>query len=44
MKSIPSYATYLFACGREAGDWMFSGANYEIVNNDIDTEKFKFNS
>ena len=43
MKSIPTYATHLFACGKEAGDWMFSGAKYEIVNNAIDTNRFKFN-
>lgn len=43
MKSIPTYATHLFACGKEAGDWMFSGAKYEVLNNAIDSNKFKFN-
>lgn len=43
MKSIPKYSTELFACGKDAGDWMFSGANYTIVRNAIDVEKFKFN-
>ena len=35
-RSIPRYATNLFACGRDAGDWMFNGAPYQIVNNAID--------
>ena len=32
-RSIPQYATALFACGKDAGDWMFNGASYQIVNN-----------
>lgn len=43
MKYIPKYATHLFACGKEAGDWMFQGHTYKIMNNAIDSEKFKFN-
>lgn len=42
-KSIPHYATQLMACGKEAGDWMFSGAPYLILNNAIDTRKYSFN-
>lgn len=26
---IPKYANYLFSCGKEAGDWMFSGKNID---------------
>lgn len=43
MKSIPRYATQLFACSKEAGDWMFSGSDYQIVKNAIDTKLFLFN-
>lgn len=43
MKSIPSYATHLFACGKEAGDWMFGGAKYQIVRNAIDVFSFIYN-
>ena len=43
MKSIPRYATQLFACSKEAGDWMFSGFDYQIVKNAIDTKLFLFN-
>ncbi len=43
MKSIPDYATHLFACGKEAGDWMFNGKSYQIVNNAIDTNLYVYN-
>lgn len=35
-RKIPRYATGLFACGKDAGDWMFRGAPYQIINNAID--------
>lgn len=35
-RSIPRYATGLFACGKDAGDWMFCGAPYQVINNAID--------
>ncbi|MGM9661052.1 MAG: glycosyltransferase family 1 protein [Faecousia sp.] len=34
---IPKYATDLMACGRDAGEWMFRGAEFRILNNAIDT-------
>lgn len=40
MRFIPKYATDLFACGRAAGDWMFSGHKYRLVKNAIETEKY----
>lgn len=33
---IPKYATDLMACGRDAGEWMFCGADFRILNNAID--------
>lgn len=42
MRQIPKYATHMFACGKQAGDWMFSGSNYEIVRNAIDTRKYQY--
>lgn len=42
-RSIPRYATNLFACGRDAGDWMFRGAPYSIINNAIDAAAYSFN-
>ena len=41
-RSIPQYATNLFACGKDAGDWMFSGAPYQIVNNAIDATAYTY--
>lgn len=42
MRQIPGSATDLFACGRDAGDWMFGGAPYRILNNAIDAQKYVF--
>ena len=43
-QQIPRYATQLFACGKEAGDWMLGGASYRIVNNAIDTKRYAHNA
>lgn len=42
MRSIPKYATELFACSKMAGDWMFRGSTYKILSNAVDAEKFVF--
>lgn len=39
-RSISKYATDLFACGKDAGDWMFAGAPYQIVHNAIDVASY----
>lgn len=39
-RSIPCYATDLLACGTAAGDWMFGGAAYRILNNGICTTDY----
>ena len=41
-REIPQYATQLFACGRDAGDWMFGGAPYQIVPNAIDAAAYVY--
>ena len=41
-RSIPKYATNLFACGKDAGDWMFGGASFRIINNAIDVEAYTY--
>lgn len=43
-KSIPQYATELFACGAQAGNWMFGGTSYQILNNAIDTAQYQYGS
>lgn len=37
---IPKYATHLFACGEEAGQWMFSGRQFQILYNAIDSSRY----
>ena len=41
-RNIPKYATNLFACGEDAGDWMFGGASYQIINNAIDVAAYTY--
>ena len=43
MRKIPKYATNFFACGKEAGDWMFRGNEYTILRNAIDAESYVYN-
>lgn len=43
-KLIPKYATDLFACGKLAGEWMFQGKQFKILNNAIDTKKYIFDA
>lgn len=39
---IPRYATDLFACGQQAGAWMFNGRAFSIKPNAIDLNRFRF--
>ncbi len=41
-KRISKYATVLFACGKAAGDWMFCGAPYTVVQNAICAEDYRY--
>lgn len=41
---ISSVATELFACGSEAGKWMFNGKEFKIINNAINTQIFLYNT
>lgn len=41
-RQIPRYATQLFACGKDAGDWMFDGAPYQIVRNAVDARQYRY--
>lgn len=43
MRSIPRYATDLFACGEDAGKWMFRGKKFLILNNAIPAKQYLFN-
>lgn len=37
------WCDYGFACGQEAGEWMFSGKKFDIITNGINIEKFQYN-
>lgn len=39
---ISRYATHLFACGEQAGEWMFNGHGFSIIPNAVDLNKFEF--
>lgn len=43
-KMYPIYATNLFACSEEAGKYLFGNKNFMVLNNAIDSNKFKFDS
>ena len=39
------YPTHRFACSKFAGEWLFGkGANFEVVYNAIDLDRFRFNA
>lgn len=42
-KFIPKNATYLMACGKQAGEWMYGGADFHILKNAIDARHYIFN-
>lgn len=44
MRKIPQYATDLFACGQEAGEWMFRTTEFKILNNAIDSKRYIYDS
>lgn len=43
MKNIPKFATDLMACGQKAGEWMFGGVPFKILNNAIDVDAYVYN-
>ena len=40
---IPKYATWFYACGEEAGKWIYGGRDFSVLNNAIDSRSFVFN-
>lgn len=43
-KFIPIFATELFACGREAGNWMFNGKDFLVISNAIRTDDYSYSN
>lgn len=44
-RRLPPYVTHCFACGKEAGDWLFPTRKKDVIllPNAIDTKAFSFN-
>ncbi len=42
-RNIKKNANYLFACGDEAGKWMFNTNNFKVLNNAINAKDYTFN-
>ena len=42
-KNIKKYSDKMFACGEEAGKWMFETDNFEVLNNAIYTDLYTYN-
>lgn len=42
-RNIKENANYLFACGDEAGKWMFNTDNFKVLNNAINAKDYTFN-
>lgn len=43
-RNIPHYATDLFACGEDAGRWMFGTEKFTVLNNAIDASAYCCNA
>lgn len=39
---LDKYATHLFACSKSAGDWMFDGKKYKIINNGVKLSDYHY--
>lgn len=42
-RNIIKNANYLFACGDEAGKWMFNVDDFKVINNAIDAKNYIYN-
>lgn len=40
--NLHKYATNLLACSKNAGDWMFDGRQYQVIENGIAISKYKY--
>lgn len=41
---LTTFTTHNFACGTEAGKWLYQNEKFQVVNNAIDTNKFLYNN
>ena len=43
LKFIERYSDYCFACGQQAGQWLFPHREFTVLNNALDTEQYRYN-
>ena len=43
LKAVEKYSDYCFACGHDAGKWLFPHKEFTVLNNAVDTDRFAFN-
>lgn len=41
---VPRFCDCMFACSDEAGKWLFGGADYSVIPNSFELDKFAFDS
>jgi len=41
-RNIGNYATQLFACSKAAGEWMFNGQSFHVMNNAVETSNYAY--
>ena len=42
-KRVGRHSDYRFACGQDAGKWLYGDASFEVIHNSIDVEQFQYN-
>lgn len=43
-KAFDRLYTHAFACGQKAGEWLYNGKNFYIINNGIEIDKYRYNN
>ncbi len=42
-RQLPKYANVFYACSQSAGEWLYGGKDFLLLNNAIDTSQYSFN-
>lgn len=43
LKKVEKYSDYCLACGQQAGKWLFPHKTFDVLNNAINVDDFKYN-
>lgn len=44
LKEVEKHSDFCFTCSKDAGKWLFPHKEFTVLNNAVDTEKFKFDA